>query len=597
MSVNRPDNAGMMLDLTGHSPLSPKHAKTLNELAVGLRPRIVELIDRMSSERLGDIDWWVTPLASRNPFASRFYLSCCRIALLDSILANQDAPEEVLVDSAAMADLASQLGKQHGVAFRISVPRLQYWRDFVVRPARSLLTGIFHEVMQLLCARSLLPRPTAVSGTPLILVDTFFYAASVRSGKFHDRHFPDLAESLTEEEGARLRYFPTFYKIRNYPKAFRSLRGLRGSFLFKEDYLSLSDYLYAFGHGFRVRRIKPDKQLILDGLPMNALMHEELRRGWMYPSAIEALLKYRAIRRMSEVGVGIERVVDWFENQDIDRGANAGYRRYYPDTEVVGYIGYVASQHYLCMYPSPAEEMAKVLPTRFAVMGRGFADTPKEFCPDLIVDVAPALRYSAQSSSTVRTATESRLSIAAALPVVRAEATEILDAIRLLLQGLKDSSLASVHIHLYIKPHPASDISRDYEFGISSDMKVGVSWVDEKLDSLLNRTDVLVSAASSSCFEALTMGVPVVVFGSCYGLTYIPIPQAIPQVRWQVCYSWEEMLSAFVKYREGRTADAEMENARSLREEYLEPVSREGVRRLVLGGDNSPAIKNNGDIR
>lgn len=583
--MNRLDNAGMMLDLTGHSPLSPKHAKTLNELAIGLRPRIVELIDRMSSERLGDIDWWITPLASRNPFASRFYLSCCRIALLDSILAHKDTPEEVLVDSAAMADLASQLAKKHGVPFRISVPRLQYWRDFVVRPARSLLTGIFHEAMQLLCARILLTRPTAVGGSPLILVDTFLYAASVRNGKFHDRHFPDIAVSLTEEEDARLRYFPTFYKIRNYPKAFRGLRGLRGSFLFKEDYLRLSDYLYAFGHGFRVRRIKPASQLMLDGLPMNELIHEELRRGWMWPSAIEALLKYRAIRRMSEVGVGIERVVDWFENQDIDRGANAGYRRYYPDTEVVGYIGYVASQHYLCMYPSPAEEMAKVLPTRFAVMGRGFVDTPKEFCPDLIVDVAPALRYSAQSSSTVRSTSENRLSIVVALPVVRAEAMEILDAIRRLLQGLKESSLATVYLHFYIKPHPASDISRDYEFGLSSEMEVGVSWVDEKLDSLLNKTDVLVSAASSSCFEALTMGVPVVVFGSCYGLTLIPIPRAIPQGQWQVCYSWEGMRGAMITLREDRNRGEDRRCAivSKLRDAYLEPVSRKGVRSLVLG--------------
>lgn len=577
----------MILDITGGMPLSPENARRLNELAVELRPRIVALIDQMSLEQGGNIDWWVTPLASRNPFASRFFLSCCRLALLDSLLANQHVPKEVLVDSSAMAELATRLGKKHGVIFQVSIPRFQYWRDFVLRPARNILTGIFHEALQFMCSQLSLSRPADSGRCSLIMVDIFLYADSVKNGNFRDKHFPDIVQSLTVEERARLRYFPTFYKVRNYPTVFRQLRRLRGSFLLKEDYLHLRDYLYAFGHGIRVGRIRPGASLMLNGLPLNAIMLEELRRGWMWPSAIEALLKYRAIRRMSEAGVKIGRVLDWFENQDIDRGANAGYRRYYPNIEVVGYIGYVASQHYLCMYPSPAEVKAKVLPTRFAVMGRGFVDTLKEFCPDLIVDVAPALRYSAQPPSRVLNLAMGHLSMVVALPVMRAEALEILEAIRHLLHGLEGTPLAT-GLHVLIKPHPASDILRGDTFGFASDSKVQVTWADEKLDLLLRQADVLVSAASSACFEALTMGVPVIVLGSCYGLTYAPIPQAIPQLRWQVCYSWEEMRSAMIglvkEHARGEKNNSDV--ARKLRDEYLEPISRKNVRRLVLGTDD-----------
>ncbi|MFZ3018234.1 MAG: hypothetical protein WA056_07255 [Gallionella sp.] len=575
----------MTLDLTGRTPLSPEHAKALNELAIGLRPRIVALIDQMSSEQGNNIDWWVTPLASRNPFASRLFLSCCRIALLDRLLAIQQVPAEIWVDSRAMADLASRLGSRHGIRLQIRVARNQYLRDLVWRPVRSLLTALYHVVMQFACARLLLPRPLASGNSSHIVVDTFLYSGSIREGAFHDRHFPGIAQSLTAEERSRLRYFPTFYKVRNYPKLFRQLRGLRGSFLFKEDHLRLRDYFYAFGHGIRIWRIRPGASLMLNGLPLNALMLEELRRGWMWPSAIEALLKYRAIFRMSEAGIKIGRVLDWFENQDIDRGANAGFRRYYPGTEVVGYIGYVASQHYLCMYPTPAEVKAGVLPTRFAVMGRGFIDTLKEFCPDLVVEVAPALRYSEQTPSSERNSEE--LSIVVALPVVRAEALEILDAIRHLLHGLKETSLAATKVHVRIKPHPASDIPRDDSFGLAPGAGVRVTWVSEKLDLLLRQADVLVSAASSACFEALTMDVPVVVLGSSYGITFIPIPQAIPQGRWQVCYSWNEMLSAIMAFRGAAAPDRDMDIALRLQAEYLEPVDRQGVRRLVLGSSSA----------
>jgi hypothetical protein len=574
----------MILDITGASPLSPEHARMLNDLAVELRPRIVALIDQMSFEQEDNIDWWVTPLASRNPFASRFFLSCCRLALLDRLLASRMVPSEVLIDSSAMADLACSLSNRHGTSFRIIISRTRKWNDFALRPVKSLLASLFHEVMQFICARLLLSRP-AIPGDALTLVDTFLYAGSVRDGSFQDKHFPAIAEFLTSHERARLRYFPTCYKIKNYPKVFWSLRKLRGEFLLKEDFLGLGDYVYAVGHGIRIGRIKFGEPLGLNGLSLNALAHEEVRRGWMWPSAIEALLKYRAIRRMSEQGVRIGRVLDWFENQDVDRGANAGYRRYYPDTEVVGYIGYVASQHYLCMYPTPAEVKAGVLPTRFAVMGRGFIDTFKEFCPDLVVDVVPALRYSAQTPSSERNSEE--LSIVVALPVVRAEALEIIDAIRHLLHGLKETSLAETKVHVRIKPHPASDIPRDDAFGLAPGASVRVTWVSERLDLLLRQADVLVSAASSACFEALTMDVPVVVFGSCYGITFIPIPQAIPQGRWQVCYSWNEMLSAIMAFRGAAAPDRDMDIALRLQAEYLEPVDRQGVRRLVLGSSSA----------
>ena len=582
------DGDGMILDLTGSTPLSPENARKLNELAIELRPLIVGFVESISLRNMDEIDWWVTPLASRNPFASRLFLSCCRIALLDSLLVEHKAPTEVWVDSHAMEDLVSRLGSRHGARLQIRIVYSLYLRDNVWRPVRNLLTAIFHTIMQFSCVKLLLPR-SVISGTSsCIVVDTFLYTGSVREGVFHDRHFPDINQSLTAEERAQLMYFPTFYKVRNYPRLLRQLCKLRERFLFKEDYLCLRDYLYAFGQGFRVSRIRLGGSLMLNGLSVDALLLEDIRRGWMWPSAIEALLKYCAIRRMREIGVRIERVVDWFENQDIDRGANAGYRRYYPEIEVVGYIGFVASQHYLCMYPTSAELEAKVLPTKLAVMGKGFVEIVKEFCPDIVVDVAPALRYPVRPPSIVHGSESNKLTMLVALPVVRAEALEILDAVRHFVQGLEGTSLETVEKQILIKPHPASDVPRDDTFSTMAGSKARVTWVDEKLDSLLLNCDVLVSAASSACFEALTMGVPVVVFGSCYGLTYIPIPQPIPPEQWRVCYSWEEMLSAIMEFRTNDVSAARTESttARLLQEEYLETVTRKGVRHLVLGVDD-----------
>ncbi len=589
MGENWPDIAYMTLDLTGCTPLSSKNARLLNELAVGLRPHIVRLVDQLSTEQGSNIDWWVTPLASRNPFSSQFFLHCCRILLLDRLLTLKEIPDEVLVDSPAMADLAACLASRHGVGMHIKVRYSRFWHDYLLVPLKSLLTAVFHSVSQFVCARLLLSRPTPYDGSSLILVDTFLYSDSVHNGVFHDRHFPGINDVLEADESARIRYFPTFYKIRNYPKAFFRLHRLRERFLIKEDFLKISDYVYAFGHGFRVRHIRSSAQLSLDGMQLNALVDEELQRGWMWPGAIEALLKFRTVARMREAGVKIGRVLDWFENQDIDRGANAGFRRYYPNAEVVGYIGYVASQHYLCMYPTPAEAKAQVLPTKFAVMGKGFVSSIKEFCPELVATVSPALRYSAGLQLAMRSAHEPALVVVVALPLVRAEALAILNTIHHLLHSLQKSPLAAEEgVHFRIKPHPSSDISAQGAYGLPPDSKIRVTWENGKLDTLLQQSDVLVSAASSACFEALAMGVPVIIQGSLMGITFVPIPQAVPEGQWQVCYAADELLAALETIQQRRSVG--LDNGRDiaylLQEKYLEPVNKEGVRRLVLGGDN-----------
>lgn len=578
----------MTLDLSGRTPLNPENSRRLEEIAVKLRPRVVELLDRVSYRNMVNIDWWVSPTASRNPFTGRFFLSCCRIFLLESLLALNKVPSQVLVDSREMAVLAGSLEKKYRASFRIRIVGAMYWRNLVGIPVRNILASLFHQIVPYIFSRVLLSRPVFAKNEPLILIDTFLYSESLKDGIFQDRHFPGIRDALNTVELQRLRYFPTCYKIRNYPGLLWRLRSARAMFFLKEDFLKFGDYIFAFAHIFRAGRVDRTVSMEMDGLNLGGLFQEDLLRGRTWPGAIESLLKYRAIRRMSESGVKITRVLDWFENQDIDRGANAGYRRFYPGIEVVGYIGFVASQHYLCMYPTAAELEAKVLPTRIAVMGRGFVETIKEFCPDMAVEVAPALRYPVRIPSTIYSSKPNKLTMLVALPVVRAEALEILDAVRHFVQGLEGTSLETVEKQILIKPHPASDISRDDTFSTQASSKIDINWVDEKLDSLLLNCDVLVSVASSACFEALAMGVPVVVFGSGYGLTYIPIPQPIPPERWRVCYSWEEMLSAIMEFRTNDVSAARTESsaARQLQEEYLETVSRKGIRHLVLGADN-----------
>ena len=58
---------------------------------------------------------------------------------------------------------------------------------------------------------------------------------------------------------------------------------------------------------------------------------------------------------MKKSGLLIKKVVDWNENQVIDRSLNLAIRKYYPGVKILGYQGYVVSEYYVSHSPADYE--------------------------------------------------------------------------------------------------------------------------------------------------------------------------------------------------------------------------------------------------
>ena len=86
-------------------------------------------------------------------------------------------------------------------------------------------------------------------------------------------------------------------------------------------------------------------------------MKEAYLEHFSNSSSIEALLRFRLVMRLSEAEVKVHRVIEWFENQEIDHGIIVGWRTFYSTTHIVGYQGFFASRNYLCMFPLSLERV------------------------------------------------------------------------------------------------------------------------------------------------------------------------------------------------------------------------------------------------
>ena len=67
--------------------------------------------------------------------------------------------------------------------------------------------------------------------------------------------------------------------------------------------------------------------------------------------------------------------------------------------------------------------------------------------------------------------------------------------------------------------------------------------VNDNLDAYLKKSKVLISAASTICFESIACGIPTIVIEIKSELNRNPIPYDINPIIWRVCYE----KSAFIK--------------------------------------------------
>jgi hypothetical protein len=310
------------------------------------------------------------------------------------------------------------------------------------------------------------------------------------------------------------------------------------------------------------------------------LAREELLNNSDPLSPLDALLTYRFVARLRERGISVRLALDWFEGHGIDKAWNLAFRRFFPDTTRVGYRAFESFAFYLSTYPTSGERDAGVIPDAIAVQGPASVDGVREFLPDLSVIVVPALRTQYLWEADARRSQSDAPRILVALPISTSASLRIM---RQVLEAHNRTTGSQRRVHYVIKRHPATPLRLLTEH-LPDPLPDGVTFTNEpSFPKLIADADVLVSEASSVCLEALACGVPVIVMENDAGLTYDPMPNAIPGELYRRVRSGEQLSEAVLHYADLSTDARERQRALGLeiRAGYFERLTHEGINRFM----------------
>jgi len=411
----------------------------------------------------------------------------------------------------------------------------------------------------------------------IILIDTFILKNSLSKGKYIDRYYSGIQDYVDEDLQSRLFWIPTILSKFSRKQLKSIWKNSSERIIYKHDLLCVGDYfsaLYCMMAPGLPKKLKAE----IRGLDVTSFVLKEYKLKKYSNSLFEGLLNYRFVRGLKKRGVDISLLIDWNENQPIDKGLIKGVHDFYPEIKVKGYQGYIISTEYnFYIQPTDFEIKNGVIPDEICVVGKALENRINKFTDKIKVTTAPAFRFQGVFKNYEKISDGTK-KILVALPIGVNESYDILTIVSKALFLLEKEK----KFQLLIKPHPVLNVDK-LKKAMGSMWNKGFKMVNGDFNELVSQMDLLIGSTSTTLLETLTRGVPVIVVGSQNGITQNPIPYSVDKRVWRLCYTEEDLAASANHYL--KASDQErilyIKIGNEIRCHYFEPVEERGVEKFL----------------
>lgn len=515
--------------------------------------------------------WLLSSIVSREPDYSPLFYRCCNLELVKfNIENNQDLEKIVLYDKALYKVIKKYSNSKR---FKLIVE----YKSEIYIPFKNIyfqLRNIFRSliiVLLILIAKLFTKKNEFSKNKSVILMSTHIFKnniSNLNKFEYEDRYYPNLFHHLNDSFQNKIVFVPGFPGgPQNYVNLFKKLKLSEINFLIKDDLLHLSDYLYAFSSSFKILFLNIPKTFFRE-IEIQSLIKSELRSFVFDYKTIEALLNFRFVYRLSKEKLNVEMFIDWYENHLSSKGFMLGFNKFLPDIVTIGYQGIIdSSAQKINLHPTVFERLSMLSPQSFSVIGKGLVNDLKEFDKDINVKVGPSFRYNYLWGVKKLNRKLEVFNILVALPISLIEANSILNLLDETIKLLP----SSISIKAKVKFHPTYNQSKIKKLIYIQDDRVEI--IEGSFRDAIYETRLLISGASTTCIEAMAIGVPVVVSGSNAGVINTSIPSSIPTIFYRTITDNNEL----AEYIQTQFVRNDKPNNELLRKKYFERVDKDSV--------------------
>lgn len=556
----------MTIDLTD---MTPEMTRELNQIVSEYRKPYTEFVDSLSEIYGKNKFWWDTPFASRNIYQCKCFENICLLRLALRHI-EDERPERIIVPSRELkrAILNNATYKNVNIAVRKTggikaiIKRTRAFQQYAL--ARSMQWK--RREIEAISACGKASRIEAFRGKRVVLVESPRIADEIRDGQLHDRYFPGLHEN-TDESILFISYL-CYETVEEKNRLLTVLLEGPDTACY-EEFVEAADYKEAARYIKWCRKLNVGK-CRFDEMDVRPLVSGAIRDG---SGEYMGILMGRSLCRMvKRYEIKPIRLIDWYEGQASSNAMIRRIRAKHPDIPTIGYVNFPPDELEMEVFPSEAQLRANAVPETYAVIGEAFREMYRQYAPEAKVILAPALRFQDVFDSRAgaeRTAGAKKC-VLVALPYFTSEATYILS----LLEGCADYINAQ-ELEIILKNHPVNAEYSLSAYGMNA-VHFKYHFVDGRYDEAVEQADLVITASSTSSFETVLHGKPVV--SVCQGGLCTPMmPREWEGVHYGIAYDAADLEVLLQKFLS--------EGYQSLSEpnRYAVKLSKENLKQL-LGG-------------
>lgn len=325
------------------------------------RNKYCDWIDNLSKKNYKSIFWWFLNHVSRNLYYENLYHNFCLLESINTFFHNNKKIKLIIVKDDILGYVRSIL-KNSSVQI-----------DVVKTKSKLPLYKISKFILIIFFNLIFVKIFFVKKKNYYTLIDIYVFGQDINKNNSY--------KSLPKKKN--LFYVPTFVEL-SFLKVLKIFFKIKKDkrFLLREELLKFIDilkvikiFIYAYFLKIKVQK--------LGKWNFASLLRKEIVNFSRFESIIYSYLNYLFAYRLKQCGNKIKKTVNWFENQNLDKGWNLGFFTYFPKARILGYQGFTYSPHFLCHHPTNFEIESKVIPRVIYCRSNFFKNKINEFSDKL----------------------------------------------------------------------------------------------------------------------------------------------------------------------------------------------------------------------